>query len=243
MSMNYKKLPVVLVILLVGFLLSISPLYAGTIFQNFNNNSYNTNYFFLQMSQTPGAPTVTVTNGRLEVTFPASTITLAAAGLGNLANHRLVGDYDIQVDFDLLTWPSDNWVWPGIVTQLYDMVRINHNEGQGTQDAYLLFFFAEQVPGQPTVGHLVTAADNSGKMRLNRTGNTVSGYYWHNNAWQSIGSYTDPQYGAPIDFSIGGTVGNRATDSTVKVAFDNLKVTNASFKGNSIPPFMNLLMN
>ena len=241
--MRSMKVAVVLAMLATGSLLSISPLDAGTIYQNFNNNSYNTNYFFLQMSQTPGAPTAAVAGNRLEVTFPASTITLAAAGLGNLANHQLVGDYDIQVDFDLLTWPADNWVWPGIVTQLYDMVRINHNEGQGTQDAYLLFFFAEQVPGQPTIGHLVTTSDNSVKMRLQRTGNTVSGYFWHNNAWQLIGSYTDPQYGAPIDFSIGGTVGNRSTDSTVKVAFDNLKVTNASFKGNSIPPFLDLLIN
>jgi len=226
---------------LVGFLLSISPLYAGTIFQNFNNNSYSTNYFFLQTSQALGAPSVAVTNNRLELTVPISPVELAAAGLGNLPNHRLVGDYDIQVDFDLLTWPSPNGLNAGIVTQLYELTRMNNNDWPA-QNAYSVFFWAEQVQGQPGVYHLVTPADNSGKLRLNRTGNTISGYYWHNNAWKPIASYTDSQYGAPIDFSIGGYVGNRSIGSTVNVVFDNLKVTNASFIGNSIPPFMNLLL-
>ncbi|HEY9073031.1 MAG TPA: hypothetical protein VIN67_02765 [Desulfobaccales bacterium] len=240
--MTCKKMPVVLAGLLVGFLLSVSPLYAGTIFQSFTNNSFNTQYFFLQMSGTPGTPTVAVTSNRLELTVPATTSSTsppAAAGLEPYDIYNLTGDYDIQVDFNLLNWPTPNGVQAGIITPQYEVDRVYY-DWQGNQDAYFVYFFAETVPGQPNWGHVVPTSDNSGKLRLNRIGNTVSGYYWQNNAWQPIASNTDPQNGGPISFYIGGYAGNRSIGQDTKIAFDNLKVTNGVFPS-SLPP-LNLLL-
>jgi hypothetical protein len=237
--MNIKKTPVVLAMLLVGVILSISPSFAGTIFQNFTNNSFNTKYFWLNTNTDPSLPSVAVANNRLEFTVPA-TSQFGAAGLQLLDDHQLTGNYDVQVDFNMLNWPANNGVQAGFVTIGYEVARVNSDFGQGAQDAYMVYFAAEQVQGQPTVFHVVTTPDTSGRLRLSRTGNTISGYYLHNNAWQLIASYTNSQQGAPTSFYVGGYVGNRSITQITEVAFDNLQVTNKVFPSALAP--LNLLL-
>jgi hypothetical protein len=233
--MNCKKKPVVLVMLFFGFYLSISPASAGTISQNFTNNNFNTKYFWLNTNTDLTKPSVVVTNNRLEIAVPTSPGELAAAGLQLFDDYKLTGDYDIQVNFNLLTWTDNNGVDAGIQTTSYRVARVNINYGQGNTNAYLVSFIGQQ----PTGFHTVLTSDNQGKLRLTRIGNTVSGYYWQTNGWQLIASNTDPTYGAPIDFYVGGAVNGGAAIQTW-VAFDNLKVTNAVFPTSLSP--MNLLL-
>jgi hypothetical protein len=214
------------VMLLVGFLLSSSPLYAGTIYQDFSNNSFNTKYFWLNTPDPPdpARPSAAVAHHRLELTVPVNPGELASAGLQNKSG--LVGDFDIQVDFNLLTWPGNNGVIAGIITPWYSIARMNSDFGQGPQDTYWVYFAVEG--NSPVVWHLVPTSDTSGRLRLHRTGNTISGYYWKDNAWQLIAACTDAQHAEPAVFNVGGYVGNRAASQTL-VAFDNLRVTNAMF--------------
>ena len=225
--------------LFASLLLFLSPALAGTVYQSFTNNTYNAQYFgLINNSGDPTKPSVAVANNRLELTAPAST-SFSSAGLQPYSKYNLIGDYDIQVDFNLLNWPDDNGVDAGIVTTSYEVTRVYKNFGQGITNAYLVSFIGQT----PTGFHLIQTSDSSGKLRLNRTGNTVSGYYWQNNAWQLIASYTNPSYGAPIGFYVGGYVGNRTISEITNVGFDNLKVTNAVFPSGSTPLIYLLLQN
>jgi hypothetical protein len=209
-------------VLLAAFLLWFSPTYGGTISQTFTNNQYNHDLFFLHASGDPVTPIIEVANNRVELTVPPmATPELAAGGLE--CSFMLVGDFDIQVDFDLHpSWPANNPVFAGIVLPSCAVTRVNDNLGQGSQEAYLVSFPSLADPFYP-----VGTSDTSGTLRLKRTGNTMAGYYWKD-GWQLIASRTDPILGQPTQFYIGGSVGNRTVDQTVKVGFDNLLVANQS---------------
>lgn len=90
---------------------------------------------------------------------------------------QLSGDFDMQVDFDLLTWTPGNGVRVGLGTPLATMERTSFNAGDGfgTQEVYV-------VDLRGGGGNLVitpgSIGDTPGKLRLGRTGNTVTGYYY-----------------------------------------------------------------
>jgi hypothetical protein len=90
------------ILLLTAFLLCLSPAYgAGTITENFANNQYNTQLWYLYNSG-PGT-TAQVANERLEVDVAGSGYSgLIASGFS------LIGDFDVQVDFTLINWPTNN---------------------------------------------------------------------------------------------------------------------------------------
>jgi hypothetical protein len=180
----------------------------------------------------------------MELTVPINP-TNGVAGLENDSGYQLIGNFDIQFDFNLLSWHPDNGLQAGITTQygLCDLYRANTDFGQGTQDAYIVYFAAEQQPNHRDILHVVPTSETSGRLRLNRTGNTISGYYLQNNVWQIIGSHTDAQYGGvPIQFYVGGHVNDHLNSQITKVAFDNLQVTNVVFPA-SLPPLGLLLDN
>jgi len=234
-----SKMGVLGATLFASLLLFLSPASAGTVYQSFTNNTYNAKYFgLINNSGESNKPSVAVANNRLELTVPDSTL-FSSAGLQPYANYNLIGDYDIQVDFNLLNWPVNNRVDAGIVTTSYEVTRVYMDFGQGSTNAYLVSFIGQT----PTGFHWIQPSDTSGKLRLNRTGNTVSGYYWQFNAWQLIASYTKSGYGDPIGFYVGGYVGTRTISEITKVGFDNLKVTNAVFPSGSAPLIYLLLLN
>jgi len=78
---------------------------------DFNDNKINSS---LWKSYTVGSgPTVAERNKRLEITFPAnSSGDLFGAGYTTVCT--LTGDFDIQVDYSLLTWPKENGVRVGM---------------------------------------------------------------------------------------------------------------------------------
>lgn len=111
----YGKMGFTGMMLLAAFLLWLSPAYAGTIYEKFDNNTYNQKMFWIG-SQGLG-PTTAVANNRLEITIPAN----ASAG-GNPypfggsigSKFTLVGDFDVQVDFNLFNWPAPVGIQVGI---------------------------------------------------------------------------------------------------------------------------------
>jgi hypothetical protein len=236
--MSYAKSSVA-VGLFFSFLLWISPTSAGTISQTFAGDKFDTEHFSVNSSKDPAKSSVAVADGRLELTVPTITSDTGAAGFQ--LSGVLDGDYDIQVDFSLLEWPADNHVKAGIITPLYEVVRVNTDFGQGSTDAYMVYFSKEQQQGQGTIFHSVPAFDNSGKLRLTRKGNEISSWYWHGDSWWSIASCSAAEYGEPISFYVGGYAGVRNSGGTTKVRFDNLKVSNHAFGSSFIKLFKTLL--
>ncbi len=214
--------------LLAIFLLGISPAYGRTILETFDNGTYDHNLFIPITSGSPNQPTVTVVDTHLEVTIPGPINGIFAGGL-QMLNFKLMGDFDVQVDFNLLAWPANNGVGAGIVSPLFDVRRVANN-GQ-TQETYAL-----GVPGKGITN--IPTSDMSGKLRMKRTGSTVQGFYWDNNAWQPIGSYTDATLAADTAVYIGVYGGGFTVQPPLTVAFDNFKI----IMSDSISYIMPLLM-
>lgn len=215
-------------VLAIGLLLA-SPSQGGTIQDNFNDNFLNP---FLWEAEIMGTgPTVRETNGRMEITFPAdSSGDLLMAGVSGFF---LAGDFDAQVDFDLLEWPTANGFNVSISTGVqFSISRFSYNFWEG--EGYLVF-------SRGTLIH-ESASGASGKLRLKRTGTTMEAFYWQNNAWKSMGTYTADEFAGQTGISLNSDCGNpsRFTGALVKVGFDNFQVTN-QYIGNSLP-FMMLLL-
>lgn len=209
-----------------------------TIYESFNNNSYDQDLFWLNTS---GVGTAVVQNQQLQVTIPANNgVDFAVAGLED--QFQLVGDFDIQVDFNLSLWPVPNGVSAGIITPLFMAGRSSfHDNLNGNMNVY--------VAGFPTLQKMffVNTADTSGKFRLARIGNTVTAFYWQSGTgtWQKIGSQTDPRLGGPTEGYIGAESGGGGygPTQTVTANFDNYQILYTKLKfGNASSPVGALML-
>lgn len=228
----------VVILWLAVVLLTVSPSQGGgVITENFNNNQYDQELFELINF---GVGSATVADQQLQVTIPANDgSSFAVAGLGD--KFDLVGDFDIQVDFSLPTWSSGNGVNAGIVLPNCEVVRngipAGRNGDQAT-DVYLFFCSGYNVT-------LVNTGDQSGKLRLTRTGNTITGSYWLNNSWQAIGSHTDAKLAAPVSGYVGAFSGGYGPSQTAQATFDNYQITYTKLSfgnGNPTAAILGLLL-
>jgi hypothetical protein len=189
--------------------------------ETFDNGTYNHNLFGVITSGTPNQPTVTVVNKHLEVTISGLINGLFMGGLQMLGSYRLMGDFDVQVDFNLSAWPANNGVGAGIVSPLFSVARVASNGQPGLYDTYSF-----GIPGKGITN--VTTTDTSGKLRLKRTGSTVQAFYWGSNDWQSIASPSpqpDASLAAPTVVYIGVSGSGFTVSPPLKVAFDNYTIT------------------
>ena len=91
--------------LVLALLLGLPPAYAGGIIsENFNNNTYNQDLWFIYTQGT--GPSTAVTGDRLEITIPANAFTSDPYPFGGVIGSKfeLKGDFDVQVDFNLFNW-------------------------------------------------------------------------------------------------------------------------------------------
>jgi len=214
------------IMFLVIFFLSLSPLHGGTIYENFNNNTFNHNLFEIF---TQGGPTVETINNSLVVTIPGESPGDRMDGY-LVSNFRLTGDFDVQVDFNLLLWPLPNGVGTGIFMGSAAVDRRSYGPGNEVYEAY----FAG-------MDFRVNTSDTSGKLRLKRTNETLEAFYWQN-GWQSFGLHSDPQLAGKVHISIGAfSFANQFMGQTVEVALDNYQITNR-YLGNNLAPITALLL-
>ncbi len=211
--------------------LLFSQAYGGTIYENFDNNQFNSDYFFIHTMGT--GPSAVVASKRLEITIPADssgTNLFAAFSFKN----KLSGDFDVQVDFDLIDWPGSNGIKIGINTDLPSSVH--RASLSGPWEGYYLWINGSNTPNIPST-------DALGKLRMTRTGNKIEGFYWQNNAWHSMGSLSDVSYGKDIlvNISAGSGTFSNFSGQMVKVAFDNFRITNKNIPGATT--FLPLLLN
>lgn len=232
MSLSHGKLGLVGMLVLAVTILTVSPSPGATITENFDNNQFNQD---LWNKFTVGTGSLSsVINNRLEVTLPASGGGTLYMG-GMQSEFTLEGDFDMQVDFELLTWPANNQAQVGLtIDQANDFSVFRRSRGLNEGGGGEIYF--TMIKGQMTQ---VSASGTSGKLRMKRTGNKMEGFYWTGAAWQLVGSYTDPSLGVAthVNFNL-----NRDTSFSgpmVKAAFDNVIINPPS--GNYNPALFQLL--
>jgi hypothetical protein len=163
-------------------------------------------------------------NGRLEVALAADS---APEGPYNMVeahygtNCRLVGDFDVRVEFRLLTWPEQNGAtltlaaWrstAGSVT----LSRFAYAGGEG---------YAADLPLPPVVGPGVNSVkrpsvDDAGALRLRRRGDFLTAYYRRAGSWEAFGG---APYLGNVLIALQLWAGTEFSHRPVRVAFDNFR--------------------
>jgi hypothetical protein len=219
------KLGLASLLLLSVLLLTVSPSQARVITENFDNGQFNPDLFSIDIEGT--GPSATVVTDHLEITLPSdSTIDPSGKyGYYLYTKFGLTGDYEVRVDFNLLTWPTLNGA-AGIFNNNCEVSRRNF----GTEVYFVHFSNGEEFR--------VDTSATTGTLRLKKTGNTIEASYLNAAGWRLIGSSTDPQFGQEGGISIGSfNFPNTDASATqnLKVAFDNLKITSAPFSPAILP--------
>jgi hypothetical protein len=191
---------------------------APIVYDNFDDNITDPSLWSIEQQ---GGPVAAEMNQRLEITVPANSAG-ADFEAWYLSACQLRGDYDIRVDYELLTWPFRSGVRIGLADDHANMQRISsgrqpYDYPEGP-DLYLTTFdTADHVVG------ITPTSDLSGKLRLERVDDTLTSYYFANGAWTLVASYSDPAYTQDTPFYLGSWSADSVfTDQEVKLAFDNL---------------------
>jgi hypothetical protein len=211
-------------VLLTIFLPPVSSSEAGTFYDKFDDNFLNPIWGYEIWGQ---GPTLAEVNHRLEITFPASS---TGDFLGfwivpqffTAGKFGIKGDFDEQVDFNLLNWPAGN----GIAFTMSGPMQFHigrtswPDQPGGWREVYYVWCLGSAIAW-------VETTDTLGKLRLKRTGNTMEGFYWRNNAWQLLGSHTSSLFGEQdgVGFSAGGN-GQTFLGQLVKIGCNNYQLTN-----------------
>jgi Tol biopolymer transport system component len=170
--------------------------------------------------------TTTVADGRLIETVNADAVQGGPynnmnAGWGTLC--KLVGDFDVQADFQLVEWPAAN----GITVTLNGVGPGPQafRESQAWGENYAAFI-APRVIAVPTL-------DTIGTLRLQREGATATASYLGATDWLAIASGPTSLDPVIIDLEA-SSLGGRFAHQEVRVAWDNLRINKGTFS--SCPP-------
>jgi hypothetical protein len=205
----------------------VSPLVVvGTVIDDFNDNTLDAKTWSAQIQGT--GPSVSEVNGRLEISLPNISFDdpeLGRFSAGYASACKLQGDFDVQVDYQLLAWPFANGVRVGLRTSLGNVERTSLGPAQDFPDQ----------PRETYIAHfgdvlMFTATqDISGQLRQQRIGNVLHGFYRTTGGWIQIGeaqvSTEDVTFGVAA-WSHDATF----TDQSVAVAFDNVLLSGGTLR-------------
>lgn len=217
-------------LLLTIFIQTVSPSQAGTFSDKFDDNLLNP---FLWYADIRGQGTVAEVNNRLEITIPADST--GDLGVFYGPEFFIDGDFDEQVDFNLLNFPAGN----GISFTLSGSVQfhIGRTSWQMQPGEWRHVYYVWCLGD--TMAYVETT-DTSGKLRLKRTGNKMEGFYWKDNTWQLLDSYTDPQLGGPGGVGLALGQNGPFLGQLVRIGLNNYRLTNP-YICNSVAPLGLLL--
>jgi hypothetical protein len=201
---------------------------------NFNDNFLDKSHW--QLNYVGNGPTANETNQRLEIVIPANSFaqmrssTQVLGGITSACN--LKGDFDFQVDYELLEWPPSNGVH--ILLDAHELTATGAHSNDNIVRASLQnmpndVYFTDFGDG---VYQVNATSDKSGKLRLVRTGSTITGYYYDNShRWTSIHTAQE-DFPADINIKLGGwTERNIFANRQVKIAFDNFILNHGQLVG------------
>jgi hypothetical protein len=144
---------------------------------------------------------------------------------------RLRGDFDVQVDYETLAWPSENgirlslWaladpspIWADGIGGVGRVSFGSAGDHSGFPREVYLTQFAGQVQG------IIATADTAGALRLTRVGDVMTGYYLSATGWLEVSFGTTTN--ADVAFSLSAHSHESVYAGEVtSLAFDNLVVT------------------
>ncbi|MCK9374900.1 MAG: hypothetical protein M0P73_01995 [Syntrophobacterales bacterium] len=226
----HYKMALVATLLVASCLLSASPLLAvasmNTIIDDFNDNSINTSLWQAISSGT--GFTVKETNQRLQIWIAGTT----SGDAGYQSRWALRGDFDMQVDFTLLNWPSGNGVEVGLglnkplLTDLIAGVALfgDHTATDGTH--YNQIYYGETSVAFGSTVETDIAPGGGGSFRITRTGNTIDCYYMGPTDWINVAHSEDPSLALDAAFLLacGLNSGTIPGGLPVQIAFDNFQL-------------------
>ncbi|KAA3606656.1 MAG: hypothetical protein DWQ01_16695 [Planctomycetota bacterium] len=182
----------------------------------------------LWLSTTSACSSVAEVQGRLELTKPTDCLEEAGVNL-DAARWVLCGDFDAQVDFELLEFDipnEDRWVAfriREVATNAHwaTIERYNHS-WQGACDPPPGEYYKAFEGGETNCqASFMATSDTNGRFRIRRTAQTLELSFWDSGIadWQLLRSST---VGGDDLFLVLNTRANAA--GSHKVAFDNLEV-------------------
>jgi dipeptidyl aminopeptidase/acylaminoacyl peptidase len=177
---------------------------------------------------TGSGPSIAETNGRLEVSMPSDTLNDPILGFTNAgigAQCHLLGDFDIQVDYQLLEWPPQTGV--NVDFDTFDIVNGSFGDVHG------MFVFdpgggtgiSTHFPGTNT---FVPAPESSGTLRFVRVGTTLTAYRLTPTGWSGIQSTSDLVSEIAMNLNVFSNA-PQFSHPDVKVAYDNFRVNGGTF--------------
>jgi len=159
--------------------------------------------------------TIDIQDNALRIVAPAGVRFVTASNIG-----RLVGDFDVSIDFQLITYPSVDYWEIGIDVQVEGTIThyaiFRHYRTAYGSAAYHCWYYNGSYHNN---GNSPTA-DSSGKLRITRVGNLFKCYYWQDSAWVELD--TDGTVIAEGDTCI-VSLTNQTTSPEVDVRFDSFK--------------------
>jgi Tol biopolymer transport system component len=166
----------------------------------------------------------TEVNGQLVTTLAANSV--QGGQFDEIETHwgtqcRMVGDYDVQVDYRLLEWPQANGVQAAFSSfagpSNIGFMAIRESQAWGEQ-------YGSWIPDNFTS---VSSADAAGSLRLQREGDTAVTSFWNGTAWTPIAS--GPTSIDPATITLGASsFMNRFVHQEVKVAWDNFRINSGT---------------
>ena len=190
--------------------LAVPPPPGSAMDDNFDDNSLDLNRW--DVFSPPGG-SVVEQNQRLEIVVPSG---FQGQAWGLRSRCSLGGDFDVQVDFAILDWPPGN-----LFTLRLGALDLALETGilrVSTPDdsVYALVLDPSGIP--VAIAH---TTDQTGSLRLVRSGSTLSGYYRQGETWVLLGSG-----GTSVDPTrISIHSGSETPDAPPgRMAFDNFKV-------------------
>ena len=155
-------------------------------------------------------------HGKVEVSIGAGAV--QGGPFDNIDGHygsqcSLPGDFDIQVDYDALTWPITNGTQAALQAFFANASVARDSQVWGEQ-------YTTWLDG---VGGNATTEENSGSLRLIRSGGRFRAFWRYEGVWVPIRS--GPANSTPVVFGFSlQSFNNQFAHQPVKVAFDNFRL-------------------
>jgi hypothetical protein len=178
---------------------------------------------------TGSGPSVSETNGELELSMPTNTVNDPVAGfaqVGVVTQCHLLGNFDIQVDYRLLQWPPHSGVNASFETgtfvdgnfaQTFGMFVFDPGGGTGVSTNF---------PGP--VNTFVPAPEATGTLRFVRVGTTLTAYRLTPAGWSALQSTTQAENEVDVNVNLFSNA-PQFSHPDVKVAYDNFRVSGGTF--------------
>ena len=176
---------------------------------NFDDNIMNP---LMWKSEAGTGTTISEASGKLQITY-SSKVPGPEYDAAYKSVRQIRGDFDMQVDYQLLNWSIGNGVRVGLIPTWWDVER----GSLGLNEIYAANSYSSPV-------FTLNTTDTSGKLRIKRSGSVISSYFLNQGEWKLIQSHDFGENGL-IDlpwFALSAWTHDYAFAGTVvTVAFDN----------------------